>query len=333
MNMERYARHLVLPEIGEEGQEKIEKGSVAVFGLGALGSPITDALARAGVGRLKLIDRDFVELSNLNHQILFDETDIGEPKAEVAKRKVRKINSSIDVQDEVVNIDTSNVEDLIEDVDIVMDGTDNLEVRYLTNDACVKNDKPWIYTAVLGTYGMTKNIIPGENACLRCFFPEKPSPGSLETCETAGVLFTLPRIMGNLAATEAIKYLMGKETRDDLITFDVWHSDFERTNIERRVKECKSCADHEFEFLQREEDTITELCGRDSVQITPAEKSTLDLKKLADRYENAKKMGDKMVKIPAKEYELNVFGDGRAIIQGTEDPKKAKSIYSQYIGK
>ncbi|MBS3781840.1 MAG: ThiF family adenylyltransferase [Candidatus Thermoplasmatota archaeon] len=330
--MERYARHLVLPEIGQEGQTNIEKGTVAVFGLGALGSTITDALTRAGVGELKLIDRDFVELSNLNHQILFDEDDLGKTKAEVAEERVREINSKVHVEGKVTNIDSSNIEELISDVDLVMDGTDNLEVRYLTNDACVKHRIPWIYTAVLATYGMTKNIIPDENACLRCFFPEKPSAGSLETCETAGVLFTLPRIMGNIAATEAIKYLTGTEMRKGLLTFDVWDHDFEVTQVEKREEKCKACGERDFQFLKSEDETITELCGRNSVQITPAEEENIDLEELAGRSNDAKKMGDRMVKISTGDYQLNVFADGRAIIKGTEDPKKAKSLYSQYVG-
>ncbi|MFW5945596.1 MAG: ThiF family adenylyltransferase [Candidatus Natronoplasma sp.] len=330
--MERYARHLVLPEIGEKGQEKIEEGKVAVFGLGALGSPITDALARTGVGELKLIDRDFVEKSNLNHQVLFDERDLGKPKAEVAEERVRHINSQVQVEGKVTNIGPNNIEDLIKDVDLVMDGTDNLEVRYLTNDACVKHRIPWIYTAVLGTYGMTKNIIPEKDACLRCFFPEKPPAGSMETCENAGILFTLPRIMGNIASTEAIKYLMGKTVRDGLVTFDVWDSDFDITKIERREERCTTCGKREFQFLKKEEQTITELCGRNSVQITPASQEEIDLKKLKEISIGAKRMGDKMIKIPAGDYELNVFKDGRAIIKGTEDSKKAKSLYSQYIG-
>ncbi len=330
--MERYARHIVLPEIGEEGQEKIKNGKIAVFGLGALGSPITDALARAGVGELKLIDRDFVEISNLNHQILFDESDVGKPKAEVAEIRVQEINSQVQVEGKVTNIDSNNIENLIKDVDLVMDGTDNLEVRYLTNDACVKHEIPWIYTAVLATYGMTKNIIPNKDACLRCFFPEKPRAGSMETCETAGVLFTLPRIMGNIAATEAIKYLMGKQMRKGLLTYDVWGSDFEITQMKRRKNKCRACGQKDFEFLKKEEDTITELCGRDSIQITPASQEEIDLEKLEKRLDDAKKMGKKMVNISTGDYELNVFKDGRAIIKGTEDPKKAKSLYSQYVG-
>jgi len=330
--MERYARHLVLPEISEEGQEKIEKASVAIFGLGALGSPITDALSRAGVGELKLVDRDIVEMSNLNHQILFDERDVGKPKAEVAQKKVQKINSQVQVEGKVTNIDSNNIENLIKDVDLVMDGTDNLEVRYLINDACVKHKIPWIFTAVLATYGMTKNIIPGKNACLRCFFHEKPSTGSMETCETAGVLFTLPRIMGNIAATETIKYLIGKQMREGLLTFDVWNSDFEVTQIERREEECRTCGQRDFQFLKKEEDTITELCGRDSVQITPTNQEEIDLEKLEYRLDDAENIGNKMVKISTRKYELNVFKDGRAIIKGTEDLKKAKSLYSQYVG-
>ncbi|MFP4185482.1 MAG: ThiF family adenylyltransferase [Candidatus Natronoplasma sp.] len=331
--MNRYARHLVLPQIGEKGQSKLRESSIAVFGLGALGSPITDALARTGVGKLKLVDRDLIEESNLNHQILYDESDLGKPKAEVAEKRVREINSSIEVEGEVTNIDTRNIERLISDVDLVMDGSDNLKVRYLTNDACVKNQIPWIYTAVLGTYGMTKNIIPEENACLRCFFPEKPSAGSLETCESAGVLFTLPRIMGNIAATECVKFLTSQKMRKGLLTFDVWENDFEITNVERREKECMTCGKHEFEFLDSEEDSITELCGRNSIQITPADEVSLDLNRLNERFRDARKVGDKMIRIPTGEYELNIFRDGRAIIDGTEDPKKAQSLYTQYVGK
>ncbi len=333
MNEKRFSRHLVLPEIGEEGQSRIKKSKVAVFGLGALGATITDALARTGIGELKLIDRDFVEISNLNHQILYEEKDLGRPKAEVAEEKVKKINPGLKVKGIVTNIDSQNVEDLLKNVDLIMDGSDNLELRYLTNDACIKHETPWIYSAVLGTYGMNKAIIPHKTACLRCFFPKKPAPGSMETCETAGVLFTLPRIIGNIASTEAIKYLTGKSVRKELLTFDVWNYDFELTKIERKEKDCKSCSKEDFQFLYREEDTVTELCGRNSVQITPTKSEKIDLEILKERFEDAKMMGAQMIKIDLDDYELNIFKDGRAIIKGTEDPKKARTLYSQYIGK
>ncbi|MEF8874519.1 MAG: ThiF family adenylyltransferase [Candidatus Thermoplasmatota archaeon] len=331
MDRSRYARHVVLPEVGKEGQSKISDSSVAVFGLGALGSSIADALARTGVGELKLVDRDFVEISNLNHQILYDEKDLGKPKAEAAVERVEEVNSEIEVQGKVVDINPNNVEDLIEDVDLVMDGADNMEVRYQINDACVKKDIPWVYTAVLGTYGMSMNVFPGEGPCLRCLIPEKPARGSMETCETAGVIFTLPRIMGNLASTEAIKFLMGKPTREELLTFDIWDHEFELIKVNKR-EDCETCVNRDFQFLETEEDMITELCGRGAVQITPSEKVELDFDKLEKRFDDAEREGKKLLKVRLEDYTLYTFKDGRAIIEGTEDTKKARSLYSQYIG-
>ncbi len=331
MDSNRYARHVVLPEVGEEGQSKLNERSVAVFGLGALGSSITDALTRTGVGELKLVDRDFVEISNLNHQILYDEDDLGKPKAEVAAERVKEINSDVDVKGHVLDIDPNNAEELVKNVDLVMDGADNMELRYLVNDACVKKEIPWIYTAVLATYGMTMNVFPGEGPCLRCLIPEKPPRGSMETCESAGILFTLPRIMGNLASTEAAKFLMGKDTREELLTFDIWDHDLELTKVDRR-EDCETCVNGDFEFLETEEDTITELCGRGSVQITPSKKTELDLDKLEKRFDHAERKGESLLKIYVGEYTLNTFKDGRAIIDGTEEPKKARSLYSRYIG-
>ncbi|MBS3816327.1 MAG: ThiF family adenylyltransferase [Candidatus Thermoplasmatota archaeon] len=329
--MERYARQLVLPEIGEEGQSKIIEGSVAVFGLGALGSTISEALARTGVGKLRLVDRDFVEVSNLNHQILYSEKDIGMPKAEAAVDRIKKINSDVETEGEVVDINPNNIEKLIEDVDMVLDGTDNMEVRYIINDACVKYEVPWIYTAVLGTYGMSLNLIPEKTPCLRCIIPEKPSAGEMETCETAGVLSTLPRIMANIAATEAIKFLTGISMRKELLTVDIWNSDFELTDVERR-EGCRTCADRDFEFLQSEGAMTTELCGRGAVQINPGEKVELDLTTLEERFESSELKGENLIKVYLEDYTLNIFKDGRGIIEGTEDSKKAKSLYSRYIG-
>ncbi len=332
MDMKRYARHLVLPEIGEKNQSKLIDSSAAIFGLGALGSTMADSFARVGIGSLKIVDRDFVEMSNLNHQILYDEGDLGVPKAEAAEERIRKINSDIDVESEVLDIGPDNVDGLVEDVDIVLDGTDNMEVRYLINDACVKNGIPWVYTAVLGTYGMTLNIVPEKTPCLRCLIPEKPPAGSMDTCETAGVLFSLPRTMANIAATEAVKFLVGTPFRDDLLTLELWDFQVERTDIERR-EGCRTCMEKEFDFLEVQGDITTEMCGRDAVQVTPFEKVELDLDKFEGRFEGTERMGRSLLKIHLDAYVLNLFKDGRAIIEGTEDPKKARSLYSQYIGK
>ncbi len=330
--MKRYARHLVLPEMGEENQSKLADSSVAIFGLGALGSTMTDALARTGVGRLKIVDRDFVELSNLNHQILYGESDLGVPKAEAAEERVKEINSDVEVESKVLDINPGNIGSILDDVDLVLDGSDNMELRYLMNDACVKEGVPWIYTAVLGTYGMTLNIIPDRTPCLRCLMPEKPSAGRLETCESAGVLFSLPRTMANIASTEAVKFLVGAEIRRDLLTVELWDFHIERTEIERR-EECRSCRKKEFEFLQIEGDMTTELCGRNAVQVTPSEDIDLDLDKFEKRFENSERKGRNLLKISLEDHNLNVFKDGRVIIEGTEDSKKARSLYSRYIGK
>ncbi len=332
MDTKRYARHIALPEMGEKGQSKLSEKSVAVFGLGALGSTITDALARTGVGRLKLVDRDFVELSNLNHQILYDESDLGIPKAEAALGRVNKINSDIKVESAVVDINPTNIEELLEDVDLVMDGSDNMELRYLVNDICVKIGVPWIYTAVLGTYGMNMNVFPTKGPCLRCLIPEKPSRGSMDTCESAGILFTLPRTMANIACTEAIKYLTDKPTRQELLTFDIWGYEYELTEVERR-DDCETCVERNFEFLALEEDLTTELCGRNSVQINPSEKVELPLDQLVKRFESAERKGANMIKINLDDHTLNVFKNGRVIVEGTDDTKKARSLYSRYIGK
>ncbi len=331
MGSKRYARHLVLPEVGEEGQNRLKESSVAVFGLGALGSTITDALARTGVGELKLVDRDFVEISNLNHQILYDEKDLDMPKAEAAAKRVNEINSDIEAHGVVADINPTNVEELVEGVDLVMDGSDNMELRYLINDACIKKEIPWVYTAVLATYGMTMNVLPEKGPCMRCLIPKKPSRGSMETCETAGILFSLPRTMANIACTEAVKYLIGEKNREELLTFNIWDSEFELTKVERR-DECKTCKQNDFEFLEIEEDMISELCGRNSIQITPSEDVQLVLEELHGRFERSEIKGISMLKVDLEDYTMNIFKDGRVIVEGTEDPKKAKTLYSQYIG-
>jgi len=332
MDMKRYARHIALPEIGAKKQSKLAESSIAVFGLGALGCTMAESLARAGVGTLKIVDRDFIELSNLNHQILYDESKIGLPKAEAAEKRINEINTEVDVESKVLDIGPDNVEELTEDVDLILDGTDNMEVRYIINDACVMRSVPWIYTAVLGTYGMTLNIIPEKTPCLRCLIPEKPSAGSMETCESAGVLFSLPRTMANIAATEAVKFVVGAPIRNELLTVELWDFQVEKTHVERRDR-CPTCVERRFEFLDIETDMTTELCGRDAIQVTPAERVGLDLDKFEQRFDKTERKGRNLLKIHLEAYTLNVFKSGRVIVEGTGDPKKARSLYSQYIGK
>lgn len=330
-NMDRYNRHTVLPEIGDEGQKKIKNAKIVVLGLGSLGSAIADSLVRTGIGHIRVVDRDYVEISNLNHQILYDEDSLGKPKVEAGAERLEKINSEGKIEPIAVNISSSNIEDLIEDADVVLDATDNMKTRYIINDACVKNNKRWIFTSVLGTYGMSLDIIPGKGPCLRCLMPEKPESGSLETCETAGVLFTLPRIMGNIAATEAVKLIIGSDHRTEMLTLDLWQNDFELVKVNKRSN-CVTCSDKNFEFLEQVEDMTTEVCGKNAVQISPPEKTKIDLKEIKNRFDDAEMKGKSMLRIYLDKYELNLFKDGRLIVEGTDDSKKAKALYSRYIG-
>ncbi|MFW6176386.1 MAG: HesA/MoeB/ThiF family protein, partial [Thermoplasmatota archaeon] len=274
--MNRYNRHKVLPEIGEEGQKKIEEARVAVLGLGSLGSAIADSLARTGVGYIRVVDRDYVEISNLNHQILFDEESIDKPKVEAGAERLENINSSVEIDPVAENISASNIEQLIEEIDIVLDATDNMKTRYIINDACVKNNIRWIFTSVLQTYGMNLNIIPNKGPCLRCLMPKKPERASMETTETAGVLFTLPRIMGNIAATEAVKHITGNEQRKEMLTIDLWKNDYELIKVNKR-ENCKTCGEKDFEFLSKENDEQIEIQSENSVQISPGKKLDLNL--------------------------------------------------------
>ncbi len=329
--MGRYDRHKALPEIGEKGQKKIENARIAVMGLGSLGSAIADSLTRAGVGFIRIVDRDYVEISNLNHQILYDENNLDEPKVEAGTERLANINSEVMIDPVAEHINANNIEQLIEDVDIVLDATDNMKTRYIINDACVKNNKKWIFTSVLQTYGMNLNIIPDEGPCLRCLMPEKPERGSLKTTETAGVLFTLPRIMGNIAATEAVKHITGSEPRKEMLTIDLWQNDYDLVRVNKR-ENCRTCGKKDFEFLFKEKDVDVEIHGDNSVQITPAEKLELDLNKIKERFDKTEMKGKSMLRIHLENHELNLFKDGRLIVDGTDDPKKAKSLYSRYIG-
>ncbi len=246
--MNRYSRHTVLPAIGQKGQEKIKDGTVAIVGLGGLGSTMSDALVRCGVGTVIIMDDDTVEMSNLQRQNLYDEKDVGEKKAEVAQRRLEDINSNVKIVTEFLRLKPKNAVDSLKRADIVLDATDNIQTRFVINDACVKLDKPWIYTAVLQTYGMSLNIIPGEGPCLRCFLSEVPDPDSMESCESAGILFSLPKVMGEIAATEAVKYITGNNMREEMLTIDFWENEYDLTEV-ARDEDCKTCQEREFEFL------------------------------------------------------------------------------------
>lgn len=329
--MTRYSRQTVLPEIGDEGQKRLSESRVAIIGLGGLGSVMAEGLARAGVGYLRVVDRDVLELSNLQRQALYGEGDIGKAKAELVKEKIGRINSEVSVGSHVVEVGSKNIEKLIDGADIVLDATDNMKTRFILNDACVKHGIPWIYTSILGTYGMTMDVVPGKGPCLRCLLVKMPEPGSMETCAPAGVLFSLPRIMANIAATEAVKYLIGADTRNTLLTIDIWKNDYEQIQVTQR-EDCGCCAKKDFEYLQKEDDLTTSMCGREAVQVTPEERVEVDLDKFVKKY-GGKMVGRSLAKFEMDAYTLTLFKDGRLIVEGTEDPKKAISIYSEYIGR
>ena len=330
----RYVRQTILREIGPEGQKKLSAASVAVIGLGALGTVSAGLLARAGVGRLRLIDRDVVELNNLQRQLLFDETDVELPKADVAARKLRMVNSSIAIEGIAKDVHSGNIESLLEGVDLVVDGADNMELRFLLNEVSIARDLPWIYGGAIATHGMAMAIVPKTTACFRCFLPQMPAPGSLPTCDTAGILNTVSSIVGSLQATAAIQVLLGESPAGELLVFDGWSSDLQRLRVARR-KDCPACVRGETEFLgARRGQVIAALCGSETISIDPAHKGQIDLAGVESRLRKlgaVKSLGSILV-FEADGARFTLFSDGRALIRGTDDPERARSLYAKYVG-
>lgn len=332
----RYSRQTILQNIGEEGQKKLSQSSVAVVGCGALGTVAANNLARAGVGKIIIIDRDFVELNNLQRQMLFDENDVDEPKAIAAARKLQSINSEIEIKPVVKDLNHTNVEEILGEADLVLDGTDNILTRMLVNDVCVKQGKPWIYTGAIGTSGMTMNILPGK-ACLRCLYPTIPKIGSLPTCDTMGVLNTITVIMGSMETTEALKILLGNDydgTDSSLRIYDAWNNSFDEVLV-RKNEECPCCVEKNYEYLDTEDrEVITSLCGRNAIQITPADPKELSLDEMAAKLKPLGEIKNTpfILIFKTEKEEISLFKDGRAIIKGTNDEKVARSVYARYIG-
>ena len=336
---ERYSRQVLFGEIGREGQEKLLASRVLVVGCGALGASQAEMLSRAGIGRLRIVDRDFVEFTNLQRQSLFSESDAAErlPKAVAAARRIAEINSEINVEAIVADVNNSNVESLIDGCDLVIDGTDNFQVRYLLNDACVKYEKTWIYGAAVSSYGTTMTIRPGISPCLRCIFDEMPDAGSAPTCDTAGVIMPIIATVAATQVTEALKILVGDldSLHASLMQFDVWANDRQRIKLGGPNADCKCCGQGLFEFLDAERQEFSAvLCGRNAVQIAPPNLASIDLKALAERIGPIAdvKQNEYLVRFMSGENEMTVFSDGRAIIKGTDDISAARSLYSKYIG-
>ncbi len=341
INLDRYSRQMRFPGIGEDGQKRLVESHVTLCGCGALGTVLANALVRAGVGHLRLIDRDFIETNNLQRQVLFDEHDVAAnlPKAEAAARKLADVNSSVHVEPVVTDIDRTNIVELVQDADLILDGTDNFEIRYLINDAAVKLNKPWVYGGCIGSHGQTMTILPGQTPCLRCVFEAAPNPGEAGTCETAGVLSPIVNIVASFQVAEALKILAGKLDRinRELIYVDVWD------NIQRRIKiarllgkvDCPCCQRRRFEWLEGEHGAhTTSLCGRNAVQVAHRSPTALNFEDMARHLETLGEVSYNrfLLKFQADGFDFTLFPDGRAIIKGTNDVDKARTLYAKYIG-
>jgi len=336
---DRYSRQILFSGIGKEGQAKLSDARVLIVGCGALGASHAEMLARAGVGNLRIVDRDFVEFTNLQRQTLFKEDDASNrtPKAIAAKQRIGEINSEIEVEAIVADVNNSNVESLIDGCDIVLDGTDNFQVRYLLNDACVKKGTTWIYGAAVSSYGTTMTIIPGATPCMRCIFEEIPDAGSSPTCDTAGVIMPIIASISAVQVAEAIKLLVGKpnELHSSLMQIDIWANDWRKIKLGDPNPECTTCGKRVFEFLDAEsQEFAAVLCGRDAVQIAPSKRADLDLKALATSLSKSYevKQNEYLIRFSVNGNEITVFTDGRAIIKGIDDISAARSLYSKYIG-
>lgn len=337
----RYSRQILFPELGKRGQHRLLGSRVVIVGCGALGTVQAESLGRAGIGTLCLIDRDFIEESNLQRQTLFTEQDVREglPKAVAAKRHLEAMNSSVQVEARVADLNYRNVESLVEGADCILDGTDNFEARFLLNDVSQKLRIPWIYGAAVGSQGLTMTIVPGRTPCLRCVFESPPPPGTTPTCDTAGVLAPAVNVVASLQVAEALKILTGRLKRINrkLVRLDVWQNTWQRLEIEssRNGADCPACHLGRYDFLEGEqESSATILCGRDSVQINQPPGQRLDFPQLALRLEllGSVSYNRFLLRFRLKEIEIAVFADGRGIVKGTHDRQEARSLYSRYIG-
>ena len=335
---ERYSRQILFRGIGEEGQRKLAAARVAIVGCGATGSALAGLLARAGIGTLRIIDRDYVEPSNLQRQSLFDEADAAEslPKAIAAARKISAFNSQIAVEPKVEDLIPGNIEALLEGMDLILDGTDNFETRYLLNDYAIDRSLPWIYSAAVGSYGVTLNVLPGQTACLACIFPDSPR-GMVETCETSGILNSAVSLVASIAATEALKYVVGGASaptlRRTLLSFDLWTNEHAEISAAQPRPGCRACDERDFIHLSGQMRPHITLCGRNSVQIHERQRP-IDFAEMDRRLQphGVVRHNDFVLKFWRDPYEMTLFPDGRAIIKGTTDTAVARSLYARYVG-
>jgi len=338
---ERYARQILFYGIGREGQKILKEKTAVLVGCGALGCTSANLLVRSGIKCLKIVDRDFIEESNLQRQSLFDEEDISKnlPKAVAAQKKLQKVNSQIQIEAIVADLSPSTLESILKNANVVIDGTDNFETRFLINDYCVKEGIPWIYGACIGSIGLTMNIIPSKTPCLRCVLDTIPPFGTTETCNTAGIIAPIASLIASIQAAEALKILTENydALNKGLVKIDLWRNEIKKLHTEdiREKSDCITCKQHHYEFLSKDRySTTTSLCGRNAIQILHPNGSKLDLEKLAARLEHVGEVSFNsfLLRLKLDKYELTVFPDGRSIITGTNDASVAKGLYAKYIG-
>jgi adenylyltransferase/sulfurtransferase len=349
---DRYSRQILFRGIGAEGQARLARSRIAIVGCGATGSALAALLARAGVGTLRIIDRDYVEPSNLQRQSLFDEQDAAEslPKAIAAARKIAAFNSQIVVEPKVDDVIPANIAALLEGMEVILDGTDNFQTRYLINDFAVKNSLPWIYSAAVGSYAATMNVLPGETACLACIFPNSPR-GIVDTCETSGILNSAVNLVATIAATETLKLLVGDGTngtdgtgatkdphvpstlRKTMLSYDLWTNEHAEITAAKPRPNCRTCGERDFTHLAGEGRPHITLCGRNSVQIHERQRP-IDFTEMDRRLQphGTVRHNDFVLKFWRDPYEMTLFPDGRAIIKGTTDTAVARSLYARYVG-
>lgn len=340
-DLQRYARQMMFPPLGEEGQRRLMKSHALICGCGALGSVLANTLVRAGVGRVRIVDRDFLELNNLQRQVLYDESDVasGLPKAIAAQQRLQRINSQVQIEAIVADVDYRNIESLVKDVDVILDGTDNFEIRFLLNDASLHFGIPWVYGGCIAAEGQTMTILPGETPCLRCLMQDCPPPGTTPTCDTAGILGPIVQVIASYQANEALKILSGhrEAINRELTVFDMWDNRMRQIHLDnlRSQRNCPACDRKEYEWLHGQRGSQTAvLCGRNAVQLHFPDQPAIPLDQLAERLRAIGTVSANayLVRLEVAGYRLTFFADGRAIISGTSDPSEARTVYAKYIG-
>ena len=336
--MSRYSRQELFAGIGPAGQEAIRRARVTLVGCGALGSVLADTMVRAGVGALTLVDRDYLEESNLHRQSLFDEEDVrrGLPKAAAAERRLRAINSEVKVRGIVADVGADNAAELVQGADLVLDGTDNFETRFLVNDVCVRAGVPWVYGACVGAYGLALLVRPRVSPCLRCLLEEMPAPGSGPTCDTAGVVAPIVHVIAGVQGGEALKMLAGRTESllPGVVTVDLWQGTFEVMDLRGQKPSCPACTEGRYDYADAAAPASAVLCGRDAVQVRAPRGTRVDLAALAARLTAVGDVtaNEHLVRFRNGASELVVFPDGRAIVKGVADVAQARSVYARYVG-